>query len=44
LVFVSIVLVIYLIGKITTWNYTPLQKELIEERYLHNASENAPEV
>ncbi|ABT13682.1 hypothetical protein MT325_M128R [Paramecium bursaria chlorella virus MT325] len=44
LVFVSIMLVFYLIGKITTWNYTPLQKELIEERYLHDASENATEV
>jgi hyaluronan synthase len=36
--FITIMLMIYFISKITKLNYTPLQKEFIEERYLHDAA------
>nr|AAD26641.1 hyaluronan synthase [Paramecium bursaria Chlorella virus 1] len=44
IVFITIVLVIYFTGKITTWNFTKLQKELIKDRVLYDASTNAQSV
>jgi hyaluronan synthase len=42
--FISIVIVIYFTGKITTWNFTKLQKNLIEDRILHDTAANTQNV
>jgi hyaluronan synthase len=36
--FIAIVLFVFFIGKITTWNFTKLQKNFIEDRMLHDAA------
>jgi hyaluronan synthase len=42
--FITIMLTVYFIGKWTRFNYTPLQKDLIEDRLLHDAAASTPEV
>jgi hyaluronan synthase len=42
--FITIVLMIYFIGKWTRLNYTPLQKSIIEDRILCDAVANIPNV
>jgi hyaluronan synthase len=42
--FITFMMIVYFIGKWTTWNFTPLQKDLIEDRLLHDAAEDTPAV